>query len=306
MSRFVKPNLLLLLAVAFCAATLARAVETPGPSQFIRFLPDGRDGGVLETAETAYRNADGVTVTLIGAVHIADAAYFRGLDASFEHYDALLYEMVKPPEAAPGAKPAARRGGGLAWVGTLQTFMRDQLALAYQLDGIRYEDRFNFVHADLDSETFLRRQEERKEGFFRVFIRAMLRESARMQSPDAAGNRPPQLSLPELMQALRAPDRPRQLKLVLAKQLANLDASMSLFEGADGGSVIITERNKHAMDVLARQIAAGRRNLGVFYGAGHLADMEERLVGMGFGRVGQTWRTAWDLRPPATATTRPS
>ena len=38
----------------------------------------------------------GASVDLIGAVHIADVAYYRKLNKQFTQYDALLYELVAP------------------------------------------------------------------------------------------------------------------------------------------------------------------------------------------------------------------
>jgi hypothetical protein len=62
--------------------------------------------------------------------------------------------------------------------------------------------------------------------------------------------------------------------------------------------VIITERNKMALKVLKEQLAAGKKNLGIFYGAGHLNDMDERLrKDFGLTPVSITWMTAWNLAP---------
>ena len=61
----------------------------------------------------------------------------------------------------------------------------------------------------------------------------------------------------------------------MAKQFGSMEALLSGLSGPDG-STLITERNKRALQVLRQQQAAGKRKLGVFYGAGHLADMHER------------------------------
>jgi len=64
------------------------------------------------------------------------------------------------------------------------------------------------------------------------------------------------------------------------------------------GSTLITERNKRALDVLRQQQAAGEPKIGIFYGAGHLADMHERLIeDFGLQPIGTVWLEAWDLRP---------
>lgn len=279
-----------------------RPASAEPKTQFVRYIEDGKGGAMLETTAVTYHNkAQGVSVTLVGAIHIADASYFKGLDESFDHYDAVLYEMVKPRDAQPTDSEikTKRRGGGLAFIGGMQRFMRDNLALEFQLERIKYDGRENFIHADLDSETFLKMQEERNEGFVRVFLRAMLRESARMGSGEGPAV---ELTLPQLLAAMKSPDRPRQLKLLLAKQLQSLDKQMELFEG-ENGSVIVTERNKKCLDVLEQAVGDGHRNIAIFYGAGHFPDMEQRLIAMGYAYVGQTWRTAWDMRAP---TTRPS
>jgi len=60
--------------------------------------------------------------------------------------------------------------------------------------------------------------------------------------------------------------------------------------------VLITERNRAALKVLRDQLNAGKKDLAIFYGAGHLADMDERLrEDFGFEPVSITWLTAWDL-----------
>jgi hypothetical protein len=101
----------------------------------------------------------------------------------------------------------------------------------------------------------------------------------------------------ELFAALFSKDRPRRLKTALAKQLAEMESLMVSF-GGEQGSVIITERNKMALKVLKEQLAAGKKSLGIFYGAGHLNDMDERLrKDFNLTPVSITWMTAWNLAP---------
>ncbi len=81
----------------------------------------------------------------------------------------------------------------------------------------------------------------------------------------------------------------------MAGQFEDSDKAMSWLEGPDG-STLITERNKAAFAVLGEQLAAGKRKVAVFYGAGHLPDMERRLVKDYRLKPGKTrWVTAWDL-----------
>jgi hypothetical protein len=308
--RWIAANciILFLFASGFAGAEspASRPSASDAPSKFLRFVPE--DGGKLQTSIVTYRNADGVQVDLVGAVHIGDAAYYETLNSRFDGYDAVLYEMVRPRAAAatqgaaegrkPGATtaPLARRSRALGMIGTFQRFLRDHLELEFQLEKIDY-DKPNFVHADLDVDTFLQKQEERGESFAKLMLRAMIREMGK--GPGAGGHQP---NMAGLLAALRAPDRARQLKLVLAKEFHEMEDMLASLEGPKG-SVIITERNKAALDVLRQRIEHGDRKLAIFYGAGHYKGMEKTLIEeMGFTQVGEPeWITAWDLSDrPAT------
>jgi hypothetical protein len=64
---------------------------------------------------------------------------------------------------------------------------------------------------------------------------------------------------------------------------------------AGGGTVIIGERNRVALEVMAAQIAVGKKRLAIFYGAGHFPDMQKRLEAMGFKKSGEEWLAAWSV-----------
>ena len=80
-----------------------------------------------------------------------------------------------------------------------------------------------------------------------------------------------------------------------AKQMKQMEASMAIFQGRDG-STIIDHRNAKCMKVLKQEIESGKRNLAIFYGAGHLPDMQRRLIDdFKMTRGGQYWLEAWSL-----------
>jgi len=59
---------------------------------------------------------------------------------------------------------------------------------------------------------------------------------------------------------------------------------------------LVVQRNKKALDVLRREIGADHKKLGIFYGAAHLPDMEQRLVTeFQLKRDSQRWLPAWDM-----------
>jgi hypothetical protein len=102
----------------------------------------------------------------------------------------------------------------------------------------------------------------------------------------------------ELLMALFAKNRAHKMKVAMAEQFDNMEGQMEVLEGKDG-STILTERNRKAFEVLDRELKAGKKKLGVFYGAAHLPDMEKRLLNdFGMKRSGERWVTAWSLTEP--------
>jgi hypothetical protein len=263
------------------------------PAQWMRFTEDGKGNGKLEVGVGTYKNDEGVTVHLVGAVHVGDKRYYKELDKLFESYDALLYEMVKPADA--GAPRRGVRGTGM--VSFFQRFLKDALELEFQLDGVDYTKK-NFVHADLDAETFEKMQAERGESILGLMLQQMLREIAKGAEGkgDARGAEP---NLMDILGALDAPDRAKRFKLIFGRSFGQMEDQIAGFQG----TVLVTERNKKALAVLKDQIRAGKKNIGIFYGAAHLPDMESRLALMGFKRSGVEYKVAWDISdnpaPPA-------
>jgi hypothetical protein len=230
-----------------------------------------------------------LSVDLVAAVHVGDADYYEELNRRFESYDALLYELV----AEEGTVVERGRGTSNAHpLGAIQNGMKSMLALEHQLEKVDYTKK-NFVHADLSPEQFLQAMKDRDEGFLQMYMR-LLGHTLGAQSEMMANGESPDVAI---FAALFAEDRPLRLKKILSQQLADTEEMLTSFGGEDG-SVLISDRNQAALKVLRKEMAAGKKRLAIFYGAGHLADMDKRLrTEFGLKPVEITWLTAWDLRP---------
>jgi hypothetical protein len=230
-----------------------------------------------------------ISVDLVAAVHVADAAYYDQLNRRFEKYDAVLYELVAPEGTVV---PRGRGTSNTNPLGAMQNGMKEILDLDHQLEKIDYTKK-NFVHADMSPDQFMQSMKDRNEGFLQMYMKLM-GEALAQQSGMAARGESPDL---DLIAAFFSDDRPRRLKIVVARQLADLEGMLAGF-GGEEGSVLITERNKQALKVLKEQLAAGKKHVAIFYGAGHLTDMDQRLrKDFGLQPTEITWLTAWDLRP---------
>ncbi len=227
-------------------------------------------------------------VDLVGAVHIGDRQYYRTLNRRFPQYDALLYELVAPE----GTVVEKGRGtSNIHPLGAMQNAMKNLLEIEHQLEQIDYTKR-NFVHADFSPDEFAQSMKDRDEGWVQLYFR-LVGQALAQQSEQAAQGNSTDL---DILSALMSNDRARQLKIALAKQFESMELMLSSFAGPEG-STIITERNKRALEVLKREQKAGKRRLGVFYGAGHLSDMHKRLIDeFGLTPVSIEWVEAWDLR----------
>jgi hypothetical protein len=291
------PLALLLQAAVLAEEKPAGAADEKG-SDFVRFQEDEK-GAQLQTSIATYRNAQGVIVELIGAIHVADKTYYEQLNEHFKRCDALLYEMVGGPiqkrEARAeslSAEDAAEKAaaGRLSWLQTLFTTLQSSMALESQMTVIDYHAK-NFFHADMTLSQFAAMQEERNEGFLALWLKAV---KVQMDTPEITANQPGVLKILEI---LCSKDSPTELKRLVGRTFDSVETLMAGLETGDG-TVIVTERNKLALEIMQKQIALGRKHLGIFYGAAHLPDMETRLLQLGFKLEKTEWLTAWDLPPP--------
>jgi Ca2+-binding RTX toxin-like protein len=260
------------------APDAAPATQPAEANSFMRFVPDG-DGGSLQTANVSFTNDAGVTVHLVAAVHIADKAYYDGLNKTFKGYDAVLYEMVKPKGSGLPVPNQAPTNG----ITMVQRMMKDMLGLDFQLDDIDYRAD-NFVHADLDAETFEKMEADKGESILGLMIQQAIKTMGKEQKADA-----PDIGLSDLLDAFSGDNGGRKLKLLLAAQFGDIEDEFS------GATVLITDRNRAALHVMRDEMAAGKKNMAIFYGAGHMKDMSERLEDMGFKRGDTAWEKAWDI-----------
>jgi hypothetical protein len=174
----------------------------------------------------------------------------------------------------------------------MQNGMKELLDLDHQLEKIDYTKK-NFVHADMSPDQLWQSMKDRDESFLQMYMKLMGAALAEQSGMAARGESPDV----DLIAAFFSNDRPRRLKIVVARELAETESLLAGFGGEEGSS-LITERNKAALKVLKEQLTAGKKHLAIFYGAGHLTDMDQRLrKEFGLEPTDITWLTAWDLRP---------
>lgn len=263
-------------------------------SRFIRIERDAKENPVaLQTSivrmsvnEGPYK---GAVIDLIGAVHIAHKEYFQELNKKFKEYDVVLYELVADPEVSKPIKKA--EGENIRHpVGALQVMMKDMLGLQFQLDEVDYDAK-NFVHADMSPSEFMADMKDRGDGFASMFAR-MMGSSIAAQSAQAGKGQDI-----NMLMAVFSKNPELKMRQAMAEQFENMEVQLAGLADESGKSTLVTERNRKAMDVLERELKAGKRRMAIFYGAGHLPDFEKKLVEKYKSSLGSPeWITAWRLK----------
>jgi hypothetical protein len=248
-------------------------------------------------------------VDLVSAVHIADASYFREVQGLLEASDVVLYEGVKARDAT-AADFVKDQGEGTNPVRALQENLAKWFDLRFQLTEIVYT-RPHFVHADMVAEDLLPPTSASK-PMTTPGTPGTPGEPEEAPEPPAGMPGMPQNAEglmkmlesygPMLEQMLGRPGPMRdRLKRQLAQMLGTADVGAMLGTVLPKGltDLLLDKRNDVVMERLAEQReklqGQHRANVAIFYGAGHMKDLEQRLVKLGYKRAGGRWLRAWEV-----------
>jgi hypothetical protein len=289
----------------------SRALSAPAtqPSanpmaRFARLLRTADGSGTFQTSTVSYRNSAGVTVDLIGAVHIGARRYYQTLNREFATYPMVLYELIVYDKDEKPQKPTSAPPPQAFWDKSMQRHLAEWLSLDQQLDWIDYTSK-HFVHADVDVKG-LDDLNEQEYGTGAEAIGKMVGEG--LVQGLRANFHPPPVGPMDLLEVMRAgPDQIARRRALVAKVMS---ADISAF-GDD--AVIVGRRNRVAMEKLKQILAApsAPKRIAIFYGAAHLPGMEKILIDeMGFAPVdaSPSWRDVWtfDSNRAIGATTQPA
>ena len=308
MADHIRFLLILCLLGPFVFDTAARAQVAPATSSptevgaepspkstvekeqlFVRLhRDDNNKPQALQTATARYEGKPdtpyaGAVVDLVGVVHIGQQEYYEALDKQLAGYQIVLYELVAPDGTRIRPEDLEKRRSLLA---SVQTGMKDMLNLEYQLEKIDYLAE-NFRHADMSPDEFAEDLQRRGDSVWKMVARMM---GAGVATQAKTGNDV------SLLMALFSKDRPKLMKRAMAQQLVDIEMVTAGMDDANGENTLIKGRNRKAFEVLKEELEAGKRHIAVFYGAGHLPDMAERLEkDFAMHPTSTQWLNAWDL-----------
>ena len=249
---------------------LVGAVEAaPHRTRFVRTKMTPQ-GGVFQTATVRYRKPSSpVEIALCAVVHLGDTRYFGNLRRLLAAADLVLYEAVQVGRDAHPVPATDRWLDPAAAIGNL-------LGLIHQASALDYRSR-NFVWADVTLDELW------NTGGGDIL------DALTSGGPTASAALTDGLS--NLLLSMLDPRAARgQLALVLAKSFDDLPALL----GKQLSKPLIQLRNNRCFQVLDAQLGTlSSGTLVVLYGAGHMPDMDRRLLERGYVPVRTTWYSAW-------------
>jgi len=292
------------------------------PTRFVRVRYDEFKSPVsLQTASVKYilpaaNGKNRLEVVLESVIHVGDRSYYREFNRRFRHYDAVLYELIAPPEKLI-PEPNEERPHPLR---ILQQVSAEGLGFASQIDEIDYKAA-NMVHSDLSPTELASvtkgRGDDQVTMLLEMFTDILRKKNIEAvndepdSDADASDNEEPSDSdsddvdgpnetpLAASLRILSDPEGAVKMRRLLAK---GFDASPSLeaMLRPSQQATLIRARNERALDVFQEQVESGKRRIALFWGAGHMADFERQLVlNYSLQPAGIVWRDAWDLRDGA-------
>ncbi len=257
----------------------------------------------------------GPALWLVGTSHVGELAYYHALQNLLDAQTVVLYEGVNadahprhvgkpgaPPRDPPA--PAPPRPTGTNQNPGMQDVLASSLGLVFQLNAINY-DRTNFLNSDL---SILQLQ------------RIMIGDpNAVPAGPGEKGRS--NHSLDALLQIMDGssflgaifkmglqfigsnPQLQAITKLTFIETLGRLKGDFSGMRGLPPDMkqlliVLIQSRNQNVIEDIKTEMGVVPRNgsIAVFYGTGHMDDMERRVVhDLNYRPVGDTWFTAFSV-----------
>ncbi len=315
------------LLLASCSSPRHTSSTTPAPPQpYTRvFRPDTNTVQLqIAVREFLPRRHRGPVVWLAGVSHVGDPEYYQALQRHLNAQTLVLYEGVNAerhkrrvreaaePPAAPPSKSASPPASAADQPG-LQSALAESLGLVFQLDAIDY-DRTNFLNSDLSMQE----------------IAQLMGGSAEpppgkpMAESHASAPATANPSFNYLMQAMDGSSFLGQLmkigvqfigssaslwaitRLTFIETIGQLKGDLAAVRGMPPDmqelmKVLIEARNRTVIEDLKKESRRVPRSgsIAIFYGTGHMDNMEKRLVQeLNYRPAGEIWFTAFsaDLR----------
>jgi len=301
------------LALAGCS-TPPSASAPPTPQPYTRIANPNTNTVQLEIVLRKFvpPRHRGPVIWLAGVMHVGEPDYYRALQHFLDTQTVVLYEGVNTEshqrhvheDLAASTKaptPAAPQTGAKAGY-SMQSTLARSLGLVFQLEAIDY-DRTNFLNSDLSIlqiQRIMEGHQPRAAPGQKVGSNASF--DTLLQIMDGSSFLGSLFKLGMQIMA-SSPKLQAMAKLTLIEAIGRLKGDLSDMQGLPPEwkqlvQVLIQARNQNLMADLKTELAKTPRSgsIAVFYGAGHMDDLEKRLTSeLHYRPAGETWLPAFSV-----------
>jgi hypothetical protein len=254
----------------------------------------------------------GPAIWLASVMHVGEPAYYHALQRFLDAQTVVLYEGINPDShphhvhdsnvASAHAPPPATPTSGAKAGYSMQSTLAKSLGLVFQLEAVDY-DRSNFLNSDL---SVLQIQ------------RVIAGEGPRGATGQKGGGNAPFETLLQIMDGssflgglfkiglqfiAASPQMQAVAKLTLIEAVGRLKGDLSDVQGLPPDwkqliKVLIEARNQNLMADLKAELKKipPSGSIAVFYGVGHMDDLEKRVTGdLHYRPADDTWLTAFSV-----------
>ncbi len=311
---FILPGALVMLA-QMGGHTLAPAADTPPPQAYTRVANPDTNTVQLQIALRKFvpEPKAGPAIWLAGVMHVGEPEYYHALQHFLDAQTVVLYEGINPDahphhvhdaanaaatnEAVPAAPPTDTNAGY-----SMQSAFARCLGLVFQLEAIDY-DRTNFLNSDLSILQLQRIMAEGRpgagpgeEGGTNVSFDVLLRI---MDGSSFLGS----LFKIGMQVIASSPELQAVAKLTMIEAVGRLKGDLSDVQGLPPDwkhliQVLIHARNEHLLGDLKAELKRipPTGSIAVFYGAGHMDDLEKRITGdLHYRPADEIWLCAFSV-----------
>lgn len=226
---------------------------------------------ILQTKARKYtpKSGSGPTIWLVGVAHVGRADYYQSLQKLLDAQTLVLYEGV----SRKGVDPAAAQKLTKADPKLSSTYqiLSDSLGLQFQLNAINY-DHSSFRNSDLTWEELSAIEASHPGPKGAAGLSAI---GSTLDANSTQGK-----AIANMMGAMK--DDPSSLEAfrIMMVEMLSMPNATDLALSPALGDLLIKTRNAKVLGDIKTELAkkSASESIAVFFGAGHMLDMEQHLV----------------------------
>jgi hypothetical protein len=280
-ARLLLPLALVVFVPGCVSRTQSRAPIEPASYARVMETPSGVLQLEIPARRFSPRNGRGPDIWLTGVIHIGDAAYYQALQKHLDAQALVLFEGVggESLKRGPGSKNQDTNEGETESGFALQSQMAHALGLEFQLETIEY-NRPNFRNSDLSVEEIAALM-ARSDSDVQTGAAWNFEQLMKMMEGQSAWSGLVQLGF----SLIGGQKRFQSLtKVMFIQTLGDLGGDIQTLGGMPPAMrelmrVLVEERNHKVMKDLRGELRRHKsdESISIFYGAGHMTDLERRL-----------------------------